>query len=61
MNGRSIVKEGYKSIGPVVAQAKTKEGLLEYLAVHTPKAAENPILSQFLPGGEHEGDALPVV
>ena len=36
MNGRSIVKEGYKSIGRVVAQAKTKEGMLEYHASHTP-------------------------
>jgi Pyruvate/2-oxoacid:ferredoxin oxidoreductase delta subunit len=61
MNGRSIVKEGYKAIGRVVAQAKTKEGLLQYLAANTPKASENPILSQFLPGGAHEEDALPVL
>jgi hypothetical protein len=61
MNGRSIVKEGYKAIGRVVAQAKPKEGLLTYLAANTPKASENPILSQFLPGGAHEEDLLPVV
>jgi hypothetical protein len=61
MNGRSVVKDAYKSVGRVIAGAKTKEGLLAYLAEHTPRAAENPILAQFLPGGEHEADRLPVV
>lgn len=61
-NGRNVTnKASYKEIAKVLNKEKTKEGLLSYLAENTSRARENPILSQFLPGGALEADALPVV
>lgn len=61
-NGRNLTnKESYKDLARVLNKEKTKEGLLRYLAAHTPRAAENPILAQFLPGDTTEADLLPVV
>jgi Pyruvate/2-oxoacid:ferredoxin oxidoreductase delta subunit len=61
-NGRNVLnKESYKELAKVLNKNKTKETLLGHLARSTPQAKDNPILSQFLPGGAKEADALPVV
>ena len=48
-NGRTLTnKESYKDIAREMNKAKTKEGLLRYLAAGTPEAKDNPVLVQFL-------------
>jgi Pyruvate/2-oxoacid:ferredoxin oxidoreductase delta subunit len=48
-NGRTVTnKESYKGIAKEINKAKTKEGLLTYLANGTPEAKDNPVLVQFL-------------